>query len=573
MEESNSTDTGQALSKQPTNGEKPASLPPSGGAAEPATVSEPLTPSRCIACREIIRGDARLCPHCGTSQQPQRWRAIGQFLKWVGGTTAVITLVASSLQLGGLYQQWQKRERVVDEYVDLARLLHYTGDPEGAQHLLTRAEELDPGSGAVQAFQADLIMHKLREYYASDSNAVWVATYKLYEDEGGQENYDWRSNRTSKRAYLRELFEQQEAATKLALALIGANEEKKAEILAHMAWLETLVRGTRERHNIEALFKRAIKADADNAYACVMYAGWLMEYYNFEEAPQAKLSAAISLMEQARTSDAERRWFNALRVRILSSRLDELPQSGIELLKVVAALDPADLTPSMVADSLGSIADFMPPIQDDGALADNPMRGVLRSAIPDRTLANLVERLGARGFGCSPWRYSCDPQIDVTITFDFFEAAASLYEQIGQQQKATQAYLMAWLARRRANWDVEAPLLAAIQRNLDASGTSAAYVPVVVEAFRDGGFAVGDLITKLNGINVRRDLRGQYGEGDDDATYVVTVVRNGEVLELETQGYPHRFVRLTDYVVPVSFLSDGQTPPTFAEMHRAWTSQ
>jgi uncharacterized protein (TIGR02996 family) len=444
---------------------------------------------------------------------------------------------------------------------------------EGGHHLLNRAEALDTQSGALLRFQSDLIMSELKKYYPSNSKADWASTYKVYQDEAGRENYDW-SNWTAKRDYLRELFEGQDAAAKLALASVSATGARKAELLAHIAWLDTLVGRTRERHDVEALFQRAIEADPDNVYARLMYAAWLMEYWNFEKDPDGTLSVAVAQMERARPSDAERRWFDAFRLKLLSLP-DDLPQADLEMLKIIAGLDPTDLTPSMVADSLRKIVAYLPTAQDDGALVDNPMRSQLRSALSDAELIELVERLGARGFGCSPWSYSCDPDIDVRVTFDFFDAAASLYEQDGQQERATRGYLMAWLARRRANYDGDASLLASVKRSLEASGTPARNVPVVVKVHRDGGFVVGDLITQLNGSNVQSvdDFVEQFGERGHDATDTVTVARDGKVLNIETKGSPFQFVGLTDYVIPERFLSDGRTPSTFAEMHAAWTSQ
>lgn len=526
----------------------------------------------CVACCEDIKASARICPHCGTSQHPERWKEVGLVLKWVAGITAVLSLVGGSLQLNTLYQDWRKRELAIDGYVAAARMQHATGDLKGAHALLKRAEELDSLSTDVLDFQVDLIMEKLQEYYSSNRKADWVMTYKAYADATGLENYDW-SNWTSKRDYLREMFDEEKASSKLALASVAAIDSRKAEIIAHMAWLDSLVGTNRESHHVESLYKRALEIDADNAYARIMYAAWLMEVYNFDENPKDRLTAAIDHMRQAKPTQENLRWFNAFSLKLLSLP-DDAPEAYIEVLRIATKLDPSELSHTMASDSIKKLEQLLSnPKTIDRSTADRE-RNRLRETISDSELIHLMERLGIAAFGCNPWEFSCKPEINVSIAFDFFDAATALYEQTEQRDKATRASLMAWLARRRANYDSDEEVVAAMKRNLDAAGTPSIFVPTVAKVQREGSLKLGDLITHINGTRLHHseDRWTLYKDNDEGETYTLTVIRDSATLSVELPRRPDRYVRLVDYVVPESLLVDGSAPALFNELHAAWTS-
>ena len=71
----------------------------------------------CIACFEAIHAEARLCPHCRSPQKVRKWQAAGSFLKWVGGITAVISLVIGTYRINELYQSWRERAETVQEFL------------------------------------------------------------------------------------------------------------------------------------------------------------------------------------------------------------------------------------------------------------------------------------------------------------------------------------------------------------------------------------------------------------------------------------------------------------------------
>ena len=56
----------------------------------------------CAACQEIIMEGALVCPKCRSPQQPQRWGTFFSVLKWIGGFTAIISVIIGVKQISGI---------------------------------------------------------------------------------------------------------------------------------------------------------------------------------------------------------------------------------------------------------------------------------------------------------------------------------------------------------------------------------------------------------------------------------------------------------------------------------------
>src|SRR5512132_797477 len=133
-----------------------------GGAKAPPGV----TKKQCVACHESIHAEARLCPHCGSAQAPARWTMIGASLKWVGGITAVISLVLATWQLRDLVQATREKVETVVELVRAADLQQAAGNYESALALIDDAMKLDPSSRKARALQVTIAMAKVRKLHA-----------------------------------------------------------------------------------------------------------------------------------------------------------------------------------------------------------------------------------------------------------------------------------------------------------------------------------------------------------------------------------------------------------------------
>ena len=526
----------------------------------------------CIACLEIIKEGATICRHCGTSQKPQALSIFAKLLQWVGGTTAVISLVTGSIRLNSLHDDWLKKQHAIENYIAAAKFQYATGDFETADELLQNAIALNPTSEAALDFQVDVVMSRLEDYYSSNRRTDWVLTNKLYKDAEGRTKYDW-SDITTKRTYIQKVFSDLKTAKRLALGLTKATGPRKAKILAHIAWHELLVDRKREDIYIENLFKEAITVDPHNAFARLMYSGWLMEYYKLEENPAANFSQVVEHLKQAKPSDDERVRFNSLMFKILSIA-DDVPQSGVEMLRLISRLEPRDITRSMAVDSLDKLASFIPKYDSEKNIQEHSNWALLNNSFENPKLIALAVNLGNLAFGCDPFDVHCEPNINVTIGFNLFDTLAFLYEDAGQYRKASEALSMAWLVRRRASWDADNDLLASMKRTLIASGVPARKVAVVVDVRKGNLLMRGDVVTSLNGIDVHTvdSIREVYGNIDKGQPFILTIVRNGVTQELNCNESPHRLARFADYVVPIDFLTEKNKQEHFKKIHAAWSS-
>ena len=112
------------------------------------------TQSRCIACFEPIHPQAKVCPHCHSSQKPERWYMLGVVLKWLGGAAAVISLIIGVLQLNELLQSTRERAAAIDNLIRAAELQMKGDDLESTLLMTQQALDLDPASSVAQNFQA-----------------------------------------------------------------------------------------------------------------------------------------------------------------------------------------------------------------------------------------------------------------------------------------------------------------------------------------------------------------------------------------------------------------------------------
>ena len=114
--------------------------------------------SQCVACLEPIRAGARRCPHCQASQYPQRWKVIGDALKWIGGVTALLSLFLVAQQVNNVVSTWTDRQEAGAALIMASDLQASAGDYAGAWGLLDQAVAIEPGSTRVQAHRVDLAM-------------------------------------------------------------------------------------------------------------------------------------------------------------------------------------------------------------------------------------------------------------------------------------------------------------------------------------------------------------------------------------------------------------------------------
>jgi len=245
-----------------------------GVTAEPAK-------TRCIACREVIHPDARLCPHCRSPQSARRWQVLGSALKWVGGVTAVISLVFGMVRANELYSSWRERNDAVEELVRAVELQMQTRDYQGAWQLLAQARELKPGAGEARRLQITLAMAWLRDIRVSGDQSFTDIVDRL-----------------------------------LPALYRGATSPRDiaaADVLAHIGWANYLKSREGDRQvEIDAYYERALALDAGNVYAHAHFGHWVLQPRNPRDYDEHDLDKAKRHFAAALGSGREREYVKEL---------------------------------------------------------------------------------------------------------------------------------------------------------------------------------------------------------------------------------------------------------------------
>jgi len=206
-------------------------------------MNENKSQTHCVACMEEIREGARVCPHCHSPQSPQQWRKLGSALKWLGGLTAITTLLVSAVQLNALLKTTRERAETVTQLIGAADRIAQAGSYKDAMQLVEQALELEPGSQTARMRQVSLAMEWLRDW----------------------EFHDFRGEvNTEVLKTLLPIFYRGTAHKEPTLA---------ADALAHIGWAFHLLEGYTEQNlEVDHYFELALELDPDNVFAHVFWA-------------------------------------------------------------------------------------------------------------------------------------------------------------------------------------------------------------------------------------------------------------------------------------------------------------
>ena len=258
------------------------------------------TRNHCIACGELIRPDAKLCPHCRSPQSLDRWKMLGTILKWVGGTTAIISLVIGVIQVNRLFQNWRDRQESVYELVMAAEMQGDTGDYAGAWKFYEQALELEPGSRIARTGQVRLAMRWLRNIEVGRGKSYTDVVIKLL--------------------------------PVLYRGAAAAKGVQSADLFAHIGWANYLrylegMRGV----DVDEQFKYALKIDPDNVYAHAMQGIWIVRKHR-GELNEVNISEANIHFSAALKTGQEREYVRRVQ---LSTYYTYDPICAVELIRVV----------------------------------------------------------------------------------------------------------------------------------------------------------------------------------------------------------------------------------------------
>ncbi|UCE06910.1 MAG: hypothetical protein JSW07_02405 [bacterium] len=240
----------------------------------------------CVACRELIKIDAKVCPHCLTSQSPDRWKIVGNALKWIAGITAVITLIVGMAQINSLYQNWRERQEAVTELVKAAGIQSKSGDYEGAWKLVEEALLLESGSLIARKKQVQLAMEWLRTISISKNQKVTETIDKLLPT--------------------------------LYRGVANVKAEFVANAFAHLGWADHL----RYREGMKLLtvdnhFAHSLEIDDKNVYAHAMWGYWILRPESKEKYGEDRLELSKSHFSKALKTGREREYIRRLQIQAL----------------------------------------------------------------------------------------------------------------------------------------------------------------------------------------------------------------------------------------------------------------
>ncbi|MGH8019170.1 MAG: hypothetical protein ACREIA_12920 [Opitutaceae bacterium] len=259
----------------------------------------------CVACREQIHPGAYICPHCGSAQKPSRWKLTATALKWIGGATAVISLVMGMRQVHGLYSDWMERRETVADLIGASRLQRASGDFGGAWSTIEDALRLEPGSPRVRDEMAAVAMEWLREARATE----------------GRESFSDIVTRVTPTLYA---------------GLGRRSAQEAADLRAHIGWASFLrfregVRGLA----IEEHYQEALALDLENPFAHAMLAHWrLWTQPGTHEDGRSSLDIARQHFARALSNGRETAFVRHMQLSALANHEQTDPQARMEMVRV-----------------------------------------------------------------------------------------------------------------------------------------------------------------------------------------------------------------------------------------------
>lgn len=234
----------------------------------------------CIGCREAILPEALICPQCRSYQKPQRWSTLLAFIKWIGGATAVISLIIGVKQISGIVKDWKERDESVRQIVTASRLLMEARDYGAAWEIAKKAAVIAPSSQTAFRQQVDIALLWLRD--------IWV--------QKGEKSYG-------------------DIIDPLILTLSqGAGDDdpgRAARVLAHIAWANILrLRDKKVQYEVERYLVQALELNPEDTYANAFTGYWLLNEENKDKETKNKLSGAMGHFEKALKTNENSNFIN-----------------------------------------------------------------------------------------------------------------------------------------------------------------------------------------------------------------------------------------------------------------------
>ena len=138
------------------------------------------TQKKCIACREKIASDASICPKCRSSQKLQWWTNLLSIFKWIGGFTALISLIIGVQQVGSIITQWKEKDKTIKDIVVSSEMLVEMKDYPTSWKIIQKAASIDAGSNRAFNQQVDIAMEWLRNIWLQKNQKEYTKSIEPF---------------------------------------------------------------------------------------------------------------------------------------------------------------------------------------------------------------------------------------------------------------------------------------------------------------------------------------------------------------------------------------------------------
>ena len=244
----------------------------------------------CIACMELIHENAKICPFCKRSQHIASLSVTVNIIKWIGGITALVSLVLAVTQLNNYFEGWREKRELVNELIAAAKIQQESGDYMQALSLLEEATQLEPSSRNSRQAKVQLAMTLVRTKRAWQKDTVEVVNKLL------------------------PIMVRGAASSDVLVA---------ADVKAHIGWAYILMtEATQNQFSIDNYCDRALQQDYNNAYAHAFWGYWTLSRYNKNKYHISNNQKAIDHFNKAVKSGRDLNLVRYLQISALENSRD-----------------------------------------------------------------------------------------------------------------------------------------------------------------------------------------------------------------------------------------------------------
>jgi hypothetical protein len=210
------------------------------------------------------------------SDQGPRTR-LEMVLKWVGGMTAILSLIFGLHQMTQLVSAVREQRRQITELYSVGKLQHGAADYEGAWTSFERALKTTDAGGKLAQLTGQLSTETIALREAQEALAMeWLENVSASQGQTFSDIVD-------------------KLVPVLSRGLASSSGARKADLLAHVGWANFL-RG-RDGHrqlNPEQQYREALAIDAANPYAHAHWGHWKLWMQGAPEDARPHFAAALA---------------------------------------------------------------------------------------------------------------------------------------------------------------------------------------------------------------------------------------------------------------------------------------